>query len=546
MSEINRIQGPGGAEPGGRRDRSGNVDDKFRKIMKVEEVHEIDPREKRKRKRPEEAEDESEGLKKASGVPTGTAKKMETEDAGPLARKKTTPKAPPPAPPKQTPHAHDTPLSSFSAQEIEAYAWEEEANAPSSPVVSGTTTPKSRSTPPPEIEGLGDKKTLKTSKPEEPTTSPAAQVPPAEEPQLHFSSEEDFREEALPPSASPPEAIISEEWPQTTTYRPDPGLPVTDALSFPQKSTLDINDRTANLDDERPVAEPARTERKKTSKKRDDDRGLPSKKTDSTKTFAEHMRTEDADKTAKNKKLSSEEQAQLAEAAKKESGIAGAKEGFPSQKKTGASTISADKTREKDTDAIEGQVPLVAPSTSQAGTDFGEGQSKRREKEGVEEAATAAAIANQPPPLTPGATPPTPVSAPYSQMEPQIMALFERMVGVMTIIQTTGITETVMTLNARQFASSVLYGSQIIIREFSTAPKAFNVEFIGSPEALVQVERNLPALLGAVQQGNYQFSINRFDTKLGSTEKPIFSRKESVDERTDQDTQDNEKDQNSP
>jgi hypothetical protein len=87
--------------------------------------------------------------------------------------------------------------------------------------------------------------------------------------------------------------------------------------------------------------------------------------------------------------------------------------------------------------------------------------------------------------------------------------------------------------------------SQIVIREFSTAPKAFNVEFVGSPQALALIQQNVPALLGAVQQGNFNFSINRFDVKLGSTEKPIFSRKESL-KRGDKEFSDQEGGEETP
>ncbi len=116
---------------------------------------------------------------------------------------------------------------------------------------------------------------------------------------------------------------------------------------------------------------------------------------------------------------------------------------------------------------------------------------------------------------------------PYATLHPQIQELFDRMVGVMTVMNLSGMTETVITLNAPQFASSVFFGSQIIIQEFSTAPQAFNIQLNGTPQAVALFQGNADDLMAAFQAGNYNFRINRLETGH-LAERPLFKRKEKA------------------
>jgi hypothetical protein len=120
----------------------------------------------------------------------------------------------------------------------------------------------------------------------------------------------------------------------------------------------------------------------------------------------------------------------------------------------------------------------------------------------------------------------TPLPA-YAHFSPQIEEIFHRMVGVMTVLHLSGITETVVTLNSPQFASSVFFGSQIIIQEFSTAPKEFNIQFNGSPQAVALFQGSAQDLMAAFQQGNWGFKVHRLQTGH-LEEKPLFHRKGAV------------------
>ncbi|NGX59413.1 MAG: hypothetical protein KR126chlam3_00564 [Chlamydiae bacterium] len=116
--------------------------------------------------------------------------------------------------------------------------------------------------------------------------------------------------------------------------------------------------------------------------------------------------------------------------------------------------------------------------------------------------AAAAAAAPTPPPL----------AAPFAHLSAPVQQLFERMVGVMTVLHETGISQTTLSLDNPQFEHSVFYGAQIVITEFSTAPKTFNIELLGNQQAVDLMSANAEELVAAFQAGNYNFKVNRVDT----------------------------------
>ncbi|HSW86644.1 MAG TPA: hypothetical protein VLG49_03995 [Rhabdochlamydiaceae bacterium] len=134
-----------------------------------------------------------------------------------------------------------------------------------------------------------------------------------------------------------------------------------------------------------------------------------------------------------------------------------------------------------------------------------------------------------PPPPGAEILPPTQITPPsYAFLHPQVLEIFERMVGVMTIMNDANVRETTITLNNPQFASSVFFGAQIVIQEFSTAPFSYNIQFVGTPQGVALFQNNVEDLMAAFQGGNYNFRVNRIDTSLQGAERPLFKRKESA------------------
>lgn len=123
------------------------------------------------------------------------------------------------------------------------------------------------------------------------------------------------------------------------------------------------------------------------------------------------------------------------------------------------------------------------------------------------------------------APPPTLIEAtPYAHFSPAVLALFERLVGVMTVMTQSGVTETTISLSSDQFKSSSFFGSEIVIREYSTAPKQFNVEVRSNPEAAAQFQANIPNMELAFRNGKYNFGIHRLETSIKRIEDEPVSR----------------------
>lgn len=121
----------------------------------------------------------------------------------------------------------------------------------------------------------------------------------------------------------------------------------------------------------------------------------------------------------------------------------------------------------------------------------------------------------------------------YSLMKPETFQIFERMVMSITVMMDKGIQETIIHLNSKEF--NLFGGGQLIIREYSTAPKAFNVEFQGNAQNSALFAKSVDELMKAHQKGKYNYRINRIDSSLLPEDEPLFHRKEEVGDQGPQD-----------
>ena len=181
----------------------------------------------------------------------------------------------------------------------------------------------------------------------------------------------------------------------------------------------------------------------------------------------------------------------------------------------------------------EGAPPLGKKAEAEAAPlSFEEAMRKRGEKEDKGAAAPALsheAMAAAPLPPAPEITPPpAPVeTSSYAHLSPAVLALFERIAGVMTVMTQSGVTETTVSLTSDQFKSSHFFGAEIVIREYSTAPKQFNIEVRGNEEAVAQFQANIPNLESAFRTGKYNFGIHRLETSIKRIDdKPVAREKE--------------------
>ncbi len=96
-----------------------------------------------------------------------------------------------------------------------------------------------------------------------------------------------------------------------------------------------------------------------------------------------------------------------------------------------------------------------------------------------------------------------------------IQTLFEEMATAMIVMDTTQDRETTLFLDSAKFSASGLGGTRITIKEFSTSPKAFNIEIATCHAvALHLIEAHKSALIAVFEEGKFPFSVHRLDTQL--------------------------------
>lgn len=149
-----------------------------------------------------------------------------------------------------------------------------------------------------------------------------------------------------------------------------------------------------------------------------------------------------------------------------------------------------------------------------------------KEEEAAALAKAAEGVITQPPAPTAEITAPPPLTgaSPFAQLSPAVLALFEKIAGVMTVMTQSGVTETTVSLTSNQFQGSPFFGAEIVIREYSTAPKQFNVEVRGTVEAVAQFQAHIPYMESAFRSGKYNFGIHRIETSVKKIEEEPVSR----------------------
>lgn len=110
----------------------------------------------------------------------------------------------------------------------------------------------------------------------------------------------------------------------------------------------------------------------------------------------------------------------------------------------------------------------------------------------------------------------------YSKLSPEVFGLFEKMVGLMTIESTKGMSKTTVTL---QMPNSVFNGSKIILDHFDTAPHSFNLQLQGSDEAVKMFNANMNELAAAFQGSRLAFEVNIKRPELLPRHRATFERK---------------------
>ena len=111
----------------------------------------------------------------------------------------------------------------------------------------------------------------------------------------------------------------------------------------------------------------------------------------------------------------------------------------------------------------------------------------------------------------------TPTTPSYTRLTPEVHELFEKMGGVMVVQLDKGITTTTMNIN---MPNSVFNGAQVILDQYSSAPHSYNLQLIGSPEAVKLFTSNMSQLENSFKQANFNFEVNILNPSITQTKKP--------------------------
>jgi hypothetical protein len=103
---------------------------------------------------------------------------------------------------------------------------------------------------------------------------------------------------------------------------------------------------------------------------------------------------------------------------------------------------------------------------------------------------------------------------PYTHLHPDVLDIFERLVGAMILLNESGIRETTIIIASSKEKPSIFDGAQIKIKEYSTAPKQFNIELSGTSKAVDLFRDNMQDLKAALDDVPYAFKVNRLETSI--------------------------------
>jgi hypothetical protein len=108
------------------------------------------------------------------------------------------------------------------------------------------------------------------------------------------------------------------------------------------------------------------------------------------------------------------------------------------------------------------------------------------------------------PSIEPTTSTPLTASAPYTQFTPQLFELFQKLVGVMTVMQFQGKTTTSIILH---MPKSALDGAHIDIEHYDTAPHAFNISLYTTPEGQKILDPQMQVLEQQLKNSMPNFQI---------------------------------------
>ena len=125
------------------------------------------------------------------------------------------------------------------------------------------------------------------------------------------------------------------------------------------------------------------------------------------------------------------------------------------------------------------------------------------------------------------------ISSIQGALSSELLDCFEKLGATMIFMDQKGVQEMEVIIDT---GGSPLAGTHILITEYDTAPKAFNISFAGNPDAVSIFKSHLPQLLECFKSEQFSFYVNRIDVHhIDKEESAAFKRRrvEKTEETTE-------------
>lgn len=155
---------------------------------------------------------------------------------------------------------------------------------------------------------------------------------------------------------------------------------------------------------------------------------------------------------------------------------------------------------EKEIEGIKSTGAIQGSSESESTDQQGDGSTSQEEQEIAPIEGIAAQPVLQSVESNPDVEMPT-----YSKLSPEVFDVFQRMVGLLTIQKYSGISTTTIEINNPE---SMFNSGKLVLEHYDTAPHAFNVEFQGSESQVNTFNENITDLLAAIQHAKLTYTVN--------------------------------------
>lgn len=382
------------------------------------------------------------------------------------------------------------------------------------------TTPELEANPSPEENEPSTPYTLFTSQ-------PGNDVDLDAEPGISVSVDEDDRgrvdlgsEPSAPAPSAPeeapsPQASAETEQNRPTSPPPDTpeNIPDSEGLSQAQKSTPTTHTSSdqqkqgkKKKEETRVIEETAPKTPAKTKKtKKETAVEIPLKTTKSPK-----PKKPASPKSAKEVHVATKEKAKKETDQEKEATKKGKKETeetvvvAPTPEKTVSKAPSHEKSEEKEEDDARAVALTKSPGNIQGEMDMDDGDTKddKEKSHGGSNVVVEGLSSPLSMPImeVPATNPPA-----YATLRSDTFELFEKMIGVMSIEQHSGISKTTITIN---MPGSVFHGCEVELDHYDTAPNMFNIQLLGNPQAVEYFNANIDDLVAAFRQSQLSFEVN--------------------------------------